>query len=141
MTGWPDQPGVRFLAYQLANKDALCPGIRDCRSATDVTCRDCGRRYSPEVFAGAKCPACGSGRYLRERCPECGIVKLEDAMQSQAGRLLNRASDLRFALDLGFTVTLDDVSVEVYRALQAYESESAKAQRRKQNGQVSAKSQ
>lgn len=60
-------------------------------------------------------------------------MKLEDAMRSEAGRLLNRASDLRMALDMGFTVTLHEVSVEVFAAMRAFDHESARAMKRKQS--------
>lgn len=50
--------------------------------------------------------------------PDCELTRLERIVaESAAGALLVRAQEIDFALEAGFTLTLQDVTAEEFRAL------------------------
>ena len=65
------------------------------------------------------------------RCVDCPLAKLELALDGPAGETLSRILDLDFALRAGFTVTMDDVDLDEFRALQVLHSEREKWEREK----------
>lgn len=138
---WPDSPGIRWLAYMSLRRDDLCESPRGCNEATEVSCKDCGNRWEPEdIRMPGECPSCGSRRYFRERCAECPLTKLEDALQSDAGAMLARAAEIRAMSDVGIQITLGDLTVDEARALiiiqdEATKHEAEKARRQKPHGQ------
>jgi hypothetical protein len=89
-TDWPERPTLQFLVRWLLRREQLCDGPWLCPEAAD------------EVT----------------RCQACPLTKLEAAMDSHAGLVLQRAIDLESALKLGFHLTLDDVTAEESTALQ-----------------------
>lgn len=79
------------------------------------------------MAAGITCPFCQSPKYQRLRCNECPQIQLENALSgSEAGQLLGRATALRRATQLGLSVTLDDISCEVYHVLDLMDAEERK---------------
>ena len=52
-------------------------------------------------------------------------------MEGGAGHLLRRAMELNADLDAGFTITLDDVSSELYSALMVFRAERNQYEREK----------
>ena len=138
--GWPESPGVRWLAFKAVRRDDLCPSPRKCPSARKVACRECGEIWQPRDLKGSEpCPACGMRGWIRQRCEECEIPKLDAAMDSAAGILLMRAVQTEAELDAGFVKTLDDLTVTEWRALQSLRSERARYERERVPDGVSTK--
>lgn len=92
---WPERPTLQFLVHWLLRRDQICDGPRLCRDAPDDA----------------------------TRCQACPLTRLEAAMDSHAGLLLQRAIDLEAALKLGFHLTLDGVTAEEFTALQILSNE------------------
>jgi hypothetical protein len=86
---------VRFLVHWLLRREDLCGGPSLCPSAPDDT----------------------------TRCPNCPVLKLEEALDSEAGWLLQRALDLDFALRAGLTLTLNDVAFDEFIAFRILSEE------------------
>ena len=58
------------------------------------------------------------------RCPDCPLEKLEREIEETVpGRLLQRALELRAALNLGVTITLDGIPADEFSALLQIENE------------------
>ncbi|MBI2815961.1 MAG: hypothetical protein HYX72_03380 [Acidobacteria bacterium] len=55
------------------------------------------------------------------RCEKCPLNRLDAAQHSEAGQLLRRAIDLRAALRLGVSLSLDDIAAEEFFAMLAIE--------------------
>jgi hypothetical protein len=72
------------------------------------------------------CPACGERDYLRDRCSECALTRLEEAMDSPAGAMYKRCAELKFALRERFAISLDDLTMEEFAAFQMASSEQAR---------------
>ena len=98
--------------------------------ADSVSCRNCGfLRIPDDIRAPGACPSCRSPKYRRERCSECELEKLHDAMAStHAGQLLARVLVYDHALAMRMHVSLDDVTPEEFNALCLLHSERNKKQ-------------
>jgi hypothetical protein len=92
---WPEHPTLQFLVHWLLRRDQICDGSRLCPEAPDDA----------------------------TRCQACPLTRLDAAMDSHAGLVLQRAIDLEAALKLGFHLTLEDVTAEEFAALQILSSE------------------
>ena len=57
---------------------------------------------------------------------DCQVTRLQECMQSLAGVLLDRALTLDFALEKGFTTSLDDVPADEYNILRVLQAERNK---------------
>lgn len=95
VAAWPERPTLQFLVHWSLRRDQICDGTRICPDAPDDA----------------------------TRCQACPLTRLEAAMDSHAGLLLQRAIDLESALKQGFHLTLDDVTAEEFAALQILASE------------------
>jgi hypothetical protein len=61
---------------------------------------------------------------MRDRCEDCSVTRLEEAMSSPAGQLLSRACELDSMLQLpGLSIRLDEISAEVWSVLQLIRGE------------------
>jgi hypothetical protein len=76
------------------------------------------------------CPSCGSTAYVRERCSACRLPKLEEALLGGQGHILNAAVQIDMDLADGFTMTLEDLSVQEYAAFRMLRAERLKRQLR-----------
>jgi len=93
LTGWPEAPSLRFLARWLARREELCSSPRLCNDDPSVHAEDC--------------PA----------------SLLEQALEGWRGQLIRRAADLRFAVDVGVRMTLDEIQVDEFVALRVIKAE------------------
>jgi hypothetical protein len=85
---WPERPSLRFLVYWSLRRDQLCePNL----------CPD-----APEEHG---------------RCDACPLHRLDEAENSESGRLLQRALDLRAASRMGIQLRLDDVAADELQAM------------------------
>lgn len=84
------------------------------------------------------CPACGKLEYVRERCGECPVKKLDAALDSLEGDLLRSAAEIDADIQAGLTVTRHEMSVLEYRAYILLRSERARweRQRPKRDGEI-----
>jgi len=57
------------------------------------------------------------------RCEECPLNRLEAAENSEAGRLLRRALELRTAARMGIQVGLEDVAADEFHAMVVLDEE------------------
>ena len=97
---WPDQPSLRFLVYWALRREELC----------DVNlCPD-----SPDPSTSLRTGYGG-------RCEKCPLNRLDSAQHSEAGQLLRRALDLRAALRLGVSLSLDAIAADEFVAMLAIE--------------------
>jgi hypothetical protein len=78
------------------------------------------------------CPACGSERYFRQRCPICPLSRLESYEGTAAAQLLQRALDLKCAMKAGVQVRLDEIGAGEFRALLILEQERDRWEREQQ---------
>ena len=83
---------MRFLVYWALRRDELCD-IKLCPDSPDD----------------------GS------RCEKCPLDRLDSAQHSEAGQLLRRALDLRAALKLGVSLSLDEIAADEFFAMLAIE--------------------
>jgi hypothetical protein len=60
------------------------------------------------------------------RCDHCPLDRLDAAQNSEAGQLLRRALDLRTALKLGVSLSLDEIAADEFQALLIIEEEQAR---------------
>jgi len=60
------------------------------------------------------------------RCDHCPLDRLDGAQNSEAGQLLRRALDLRTALKLGVSLSLDEIAADEFQALLIIEEEQAR---------------
>ena len=60
------------------------------------------------------------------RCDRCPLTRLDAAQSSEAGQLLRRTLDLRAAIKVGVTVTLDDIAADEFLAMLILEEEREK---------------
>jgi hypothetical protein len=67
------------------------------------------------------------------RCEQCPLARLEAALAGPMGESLHRVVDLDFALRAGFTVTLDEVDADDFRALQILHAERENWERERLN--------
>jgi hypothetical protein len=67
------------------------------------------------------------------RCERCPLARLEAALAGPAGENLHRVVDLDFALRAGFTITLDEVDADDFRALQILHTERENWERERLN--------
>ena len=93
MTGWPEAPSLRFLARCLVRRQELCSSPRLCNDHPSVHAEDC--------------PA----------------SLLAQALEGWRGQLIRRAADIRFALDVGVCLTLDEIQADEFVALKAIKAE------------------
>ena len=92
-------------------------------------CQACRTIYTPaDIRTPGNCPDCGSPKYVRQRCDDCPLVKLDEAMASNAGRFLASCQMKRMALKLGFSMTLDEVTAEEFNVMSMIESEENRFQ-------------
>ncbi len=111
----------------LYHPEALCQGgPSKCDKAELVTCNGCGHTREPadQDLPGA-CPRCGETNYDRERCEGCPSTLFDEAMATDTGALVRRAIELDWAASKGM-VTLADINVEEFRALQVIDAEREK---------------
>ncbi len=66
------------------------------------------------------------------RCETCPLNRLDAAEQSEAGRLLRRALDLRAASRMGIQVTLDDIAADEFQAMAILDEEREKWEKERQ---------
>ena len=91
---------MRFLVYWALRREELC----------DVNlCSD-----SPDPSTSLRTGYGG-------RCEKCPLDRLDAAQHSEAGQLLRRAIDLRVALRLGVSLSLDDIVADEFFAMLAIE--------------------
>ncbi len=105
---WPESPGVRFLAHWNLRKDSgkLCPGVKQCEYSNDI-----------------------------DRCEKCGLIALEESMNTPKGQLLNQAAELRIDIKLGIHITPEDIPINEYKALIILEqAEHELVEEQNQNG-------
>jgi len=93
LTGWPEAPSLRFLARWLVRREELCSSPRLCND-------------HPSIHAD-----------------DCPAALLEEAMQGWRGQLIRRAADIRFALDVGLRMTLDEIQADEFVALRVIKAE------------------
>jgi hypothetical protein len=60
---------------------------------------------------------------------DCPITRLQEAMESPAGMLLNRALDLDFNLEKGFVTTLDETPADEYAVIKILKAEQSRYER------------
>ena len=60
------------------------------------------------------------------RCDHCPLDRLDAAQNSEAGQLLRRALDLRTALKLGVSLSLDEIAADEFHAMLIVEEEQAR---------------
>ena len=60
------------------------------------------------------------------RCDHCPLDRLDAAQNSEAGQLLRRALDLRTALKLGVSLSLDEIAADEFHAILIVEEEQAR---------------
>lgn len=60
------------------------------------------------------------------RCDHCPLDRLDAAQSSEPGQLLRRALDLRAALKLGVTLSLDEIAADEFQAMLIVEEEQAR---------------
>jgi len=65
----------------------------------------------------------------RSRCEKCPLNRLDAAQHSEAGQLLRRAIDLRAALRLGVSLSLDDINADEFFAMLVIEEEQDRLER------------
>ena len=63
------------------------------------------------------------------RCEKCPLNRLDAAQHSEAGQLLRRAIDLRAALRLGVSLSLDDINADEFFAMLVIEEEQDRLER------------
>jgi hypothetical protein len=63
------------------------------------------------------------------RCEHCALDKLDAAQNTESGQLLRRALDLKAAIKLGITVSLDEIAADECYAMNVIEQEQEKKQR------------
>jgi len=107
--------GLRGLIQAWLKADTLCPGPEACPAANDYNCSECGESFRSRIDPDG-CPKCGSRALSTERCPECPARQLEEAMAGGLGSLIQRAQQIRAACELGYAVTLHDVTSEEFAA-------------------------
>ena len=91
---------MRFLVYWALRREELC----------DVNlCPD-----SPDPSTSLRTGYGG-------RCEKCPLNRLDSAQHSEAGQLLRRALDLRAALKLGVSLSLDEIAADEFFAMLAIE--------------------
>ncbi len=66
------------------------------------------------------------------RCDTCPLNLLDEAEQSEAGRLLRRMFDLRAASRMGIQVTLDDIAADEFQAMVILDEEREKWEKERQ---------
>jgi len=93
LTGWPEAPSLRFLARWLVRREELCSSPRLCSDDPSVHAEDC--------------PA----------------TLLEQALEGWRGQLIRRATDLRFALEAGIRLSLDEIQADEFVALRVIKAE------------------
>ena len=59
------------------------------------------------------------------RCEKCPLDRMDAAQHSEAGQLLRRALDLRAALRIGVSLSLDDIAADEFFAMLAIEEAQA----------------
>ena len=89
---WPDRPSLRFLVHWALRREELCD-VKLCPDSPDN----------------------GS------RCEKCPLDRMDAAQHSEAGQLLRRALDLRAALRLGVSLSLEDINADEFFAMLAVE--------------------
>ena len=91
---------MRFLVYWALRREELCD-IKLCPDSPDD----------------------------RSRCEKCPLHRLDAAQHSEAGQLLRRAIDLRAALRLGVSLSLDDINADEFFAMLVIEEEQDRLER------------
>jgi hypothetical protein len=103
----------------------LCEGQEACPRAVIITCLECGAERQPEdIDIPGPCPVCRSDEHTLNRCTECPVDRLSEAMNcSSRSSLLRRAIDLDFGLTAGFAVTLDEIDFQEWTAIRVIHDE------------------
>jgi len=122
------------LIRKLLRRSELCKGgPRDCPAADRALCRECGSEWRPaDISHIGACPSCGVRSYKRLRCEACPITRLERWQETEAGVLVSRAVDVERALEMGFHLTLADVSAELFSVLSILQQERQALQSERQ---------
>ena len=68
------------------------------------------------------------------RCDKCPLTRLDAAQHSEAGQLLRRALDLRAALRLGVSLSLNDIAADEFFAMVSVEEEQDRLEREQSHG-------
>ena len=63
------------------------------------------------------------------RCEKCPLNRLDAAQHSEAGQLLRRALDLRAALKIGVSLSLDEIAADEFYAMLIIEEEQDRLER------------
>ena len=63
------------------------------------------------------------------RCEKCPLDRLDAAQHSEAGQLLRRALDLRAALRIGVSLSLDEIAADEFFAMLIIEEEQDRLER------------
>lgn len=70
------------------------------------------------------CPSCGSLEHRRERCRECPVKRLNEAVsESPVSTRFHGAINLDYAIQMGLQVPLSGLSVEAFEDLKSLQSE------------------
>jgi hypothetical protein len=69
-------------------------------------------------------------------CPECPLVRLDEYLTTDSGRWIMAVMDLDFAIQNGFTVTLDEVSYREFMLLKLVIMERARWEREQQEAEI-----
>jgi len=99
---------LRFLVYWALRREELCD-VNLCPESPDPST---SRRTG---YGG--------------RCEKCPLNRLDAAQHSEAGQLLRRALDLRTALRLGVSLSLDDIAANEFFAMLIIEEEQDRLER------------
>ena len=117
--------GLCGLIQAWLKADTLCPGPEACPAANGYNCSECGESFHSRIDPD-ECPKCESRAFSVERCSECPGRQLEEAMAGGLGNLIQRAQQIRAACELGYTVTLHDVTAEEFAAHRILQEEYLK---------------
>ena len=104
----------------------MCPGPSKCEYSRTFLCQNCAETIESEEDQPT-CERCGSDDVRAQRCPQCGLTKLDEVMGTWAGRLIVRALDMLFAGRM--QVKVNEPNLQEFRAMQIIEDERAKAEK------------
>ncbi|HTX36142.1 MAG TPA: hypothetical protein VME43_14025 [Bryobacteraceae bacterium] len=118
---WPEEPGIRFLVRSVLRQGSLCGPEAECPDHV-LRCRLCGYSLPESIDA---CPACGAGwRQIDvSHGPACPKNILNDALESGNGVLVRRCFRILNAKQIGFAITLADITEEEFRVIELIDAE------------------
>lgn len=121
------------MVHHLLHREALCKGEQDCGRVRPCWCDECGFRWDA-IGEPPRCPRCNAGgrndaswKHLQvDRCYECPLTALEEAMEGPRGQLIRRAMRLQNLMDAKVQISLRDFTVEEARVLELIATERPK---------------